>query len=129
MAKKVTVNNLQDAIKDILDDYGDQVYENLEEITQRIGKKGVEAVRNSSKEALNGRVYASGWGMTVEKNRLYTSVIIHNKKQAGLAHLLEHGHVKANGTGRYGQWSGVEHLLPVEEKLVDEFESEVVSKL
>lgn len=129
MAKKVTVNNLQDAIKDILDDYGDQVYENLEEITQRIGKKGVEAVRNSSKEALNGKVYASGWGMTVEKNRLYTSVIIHNKKQAGLAHLLEHGHVKANGTGRYGQWSGVEHLLPVEEKLVDEFESEVAAKL
>lgn len=129
MAKKVTVNNLQDAIKDILDDYSDQVYENLEEITQRIGKKGVEAVRNSSKEAFNGKVYASGWGMTVEKNRLYTSVIIHNKKQAGLAHLLEHGHVKANGTGRYGQWSGVEHLLPVEEKLVDEFESEVVSKL
>lgn len=129
MAKKVTVNNLQDAIKDILDDYGDQVYENLEEITQRIGKKGVEAVRNSSKEAFNGKVYASGWGMTVEKNRLNTSVIIHNKKQAGLAHLLEHGHVKANGTGRYGQWSGVEHLLPVEEKLVDEFESEVVSKL
>lgn len=129
MAKKVTVNNLQDAIKDILDEYSDQVYENLEEITQRIGKKGVEAVRNSSKEAFNGKVYASGWGMTVEKNRLYTSVIIHNKKQAGLAHLLEHGHVKANGTGRYGQWSGVEHLLPVEEKLVDEFESEVVSKL
>lgn len=129
MAKKVTVNNLQDAIKDILDEYSDQVYENLEEITQRIGKKGVEAVRNSSKEAFNGKVYASGWGMTVEKNRLYTSVIIHNKKQAGLAHLLEHGHVKANGTGRYGQWDGVEHLLPVEEKLVDEFESEVVSKL
>ena len=99
MAKKVTVNNLQDAIKDILDDYGDQVYENLEEITQRIGKKGVEAVRNSSKEAFNGKVYASGWGMTVEKNRLYTSVIIHNKKQAGLAHLLEHGHVKANDNG------------------------------
>lgn len=129
MAKKVTVNNLQDAIKDILDEYSDQIYENLDEITQRIGKKGVEAVRNSSKEAFNGKVYASGWGMTVEKNRLYTSVIIHNKKQAGLAHLLEHGHVKANGTGRYGQWDGVEHLLPVEEKLVDEFESEVVSKL
>lgn len=129
MAKKVTVDNLQDAIKDILDEYSDQIYENLDEITQRIGKKGVEAVRNSSKEAFNGKVYASGWGMTVEKNRLYTSVIIHNKKQAGLAHLLEHGHVKANGTGRYGQWDGVEHLLPVEEKLIDEYESEVVSKL
>lgn len=129
MAKKVTVNNLQDAIKDILDEYNDQIYENLDEITQRIGKKGVEAVKNSSKEAFNGKTYASGWGMTVEKNRLYTTVIIHNKKQAGLAHLLEHGHVKANGTGRYGFWNGKEHLLPVEEQLVEEYESEVASKL
>lgn len=129
MAKKVTVDNLQDAIKDILDEYSDQIYENLDEITQRIGKKGVEAVKNSSKEAFNGKKYASGWTMTAEKQRLYTTVIIHNKKQAGLAHLLENGHVKANGTGRYGQWDGVEHLLPVEEKLIDEYESEVVRNL
>lgn len=129
MAKKVTVDNLQDAIKDILDEYSDQIYENLDEITQRIGKKGVEAVKNSSKEAFYGKKYASGWTMTAEKQRLYTTVIIHNKKQAGLAHLLENGHVKANGTGRYGQWDGVEHLLPVEEKLIDEYESEVVRNL
>lgn len=129
MAKKVTVDNLQDAIKDILEEYSDQIYENLDEITQRIGKKGVEAVKNSSKEAFNGKKYASGWTMTAEKQRLYTTVIIHNKKQAGLAHLLENGHVKANGTGRYGQWDGVEHLLPVEEKLIDEYESEVVRNL
>lgn len=129
MAKKVTIDNLQDAIDDILKEYAGQVYENLDEITQRIGKKGVEALKNSSKDTFGGKKYASGWTMTAEKNRLYTTVIIHNKKQAGLAHLLENGHVKANGTGRYGFWEGKEHILPVEESLVDEYESEVTANL
>lgn len=126
---KVTVDNLRSAIDEILDDYAGDIYENLDEITQRIGKKGVEALKNTSKEDFAGKKYASGWGMTVEKNRLYTSIIIHNKKQAGLTHLLENGHVKANGSGRYGFWEGIEHILPVEEELVDEYESEVSQSL
>ncbi len=129
MAKKVTVDNLQEAINDILDEYQDKVYENLDEITQRIGKKGVEAVKNSSKDTFDGKKYASGWAMQAEKNRLYTTVVIYNKKQAGLAHLLENGHVKANGTGRYGQWDGRSHIAPVEEKLIEEYESEVANNL
>lgn len=129
MGKKVTVDNLQSAIDEILDDYEGQIYENLDQITKQIGQKGVEALKNSSKEAFNGKKYASGWAMAQEKNRLYTTVTIYNKKQAGLAHLLENGHVKANGTGRYGFWDGKEHILPVEEKLVDEYESEVVNNL
>ena len=129
MAKKVTIDSLADAVNEILAEYSDSIYENLDEITQRIGKKGVEAVKSASSDTFKGKNYASGWGMTVEKNRLYTTVIIHNKKQAGLAHLLENGHVKANGTGRYGFWEGREHILPVEEKLVDEYESEVIQSL
>ena len=129
MAKKVTIDNLQAAINDILEDYEGEIYENLDAITQEIGKKGVEALKNSSKDAFKGKNYASGWAMISEKNRLYTTVIIYNKKQAGLAHLLENGHVKANGTGRYGMWEGVTHILPVEEKLVSEYESEVAQGL
>ena len=129
MGKKVTIDNLQCAIDEILDDYEGQIYENLDEITKQVGQKGVEALKNSSKQAFDGKKYASGWAMVQEKNRLYTTVTIYNKKQAGLAHLLENGHVKANGTGRYGFWEGKEHILPVEEKLVEEYESEVVNSL
>lgn len=129
MAQKVTVDNLTAAINKILEDYQGEIYENLDQITRQIGQKGVEALKNSSKSTFNGKKYASGWAMTTEKNRLYTTVIIYNKKQAGLAHLLENGHVKANGTGRYGQWDGKQHILPVEEQLVDEFESEVAQSL
>lgn len=129
MAKKVTIDNLQDAISSVLEEYEGEIYENLDAITQKIGKKGVEALKNSSKEAVGGKTYASGWAMLAEKNRLYTTVTIYNKKQPGLAHLLENGHVKANGTGRYGQWNGIEHILPVEEQLVSEYESEVAEGL
>lgn len=129
MAQKVTVDNLTAAINKILEDYQGEIYENLDQITRQIGQKGVEALKNSSKSTFDGKKYASGWAMIAEKNRLYTTVIIYNKKQAGLAHLLENGHVKANGTGRYGIWEGRQHILPVEEQLVDEFESEVVQNL
>lgn len=129
MAKKVTVDNLTDAINEILAEYQGDIYENLDQITRQIGQKGVEALKNSSKQAFAGKKYASGWAMLVEKNRLYTTVIIYNKKQAGLAHLLENGHVKANGTGRYGFWEGKQHILPVEEQLVEEYESEVAQNL
>lgn len=129
MAKKVTIDNLTDAINDILSEYQGEIYENLDQITKEIGQKGVEALKNTSKSTFEGKKYASGWAMQLERNRLYTTVIIYNKKQAGLAHLLENGHVKANGTGRYGFWDGKQHILPVEEQLVDEYESEVAQNL
>ena len=130
MGKRVTIDNLPQAIDEILAEYEGQVYENLDEITQRIGQKGVSAVKASTKKAkFKGQKYVSGWAMQAYKNRVYTTVVIYNKKQAGLTHLLENGHVKANGTGRYGMWEGREHIEPVEQKLIAEYESEVTTQL
>lgn len=129
MAKKVTIDNLSETIADILSEYQGDIQDNINEITKRIGQKGVQALKSQSKTTFDGKTYASGWGYTVEQNRLYTTVIIHNKKQAGLAHLLENGHVKANGTGRYGFYEGVEHIYPVEQEVIKAYESEVVNAL
>lgn len=129
MAKKVTIDNLQSEINNIMQSYADDVQANIDVITKKIGQKGAQALRNESKSTFNGEKYAKGWGVTVEKTRLYTTVIIHNKKQAGLAHLLEHGHVKANGTGRYGRWDGRTHIAPIETQLIAQYEREVKAKL
>lgn len=129
MAKKVTFDNLQSEIDKILQKYADDVQTNIDIITRKIGQKGAQAIRNEAKGKFSGDKYATGWGTTVEKNRLYTTVYIHNKKQAGLAHLLEHGHVKANGTGRYGYWDGRTHIAPIETQLVAQYEREVKAKL
>lgn len=127
MAKKVTIDNLQSEIDKILDEYADDLQANINKVTKKIGQKGVQALRNQSKATFDGKTYASGWTATTEEHRLYTTVIIHNRKQAGLAHLLENGHVKANGTGRYGMWNGREHIAPVEQELVATYEREVKS--
>lgn len=129
MAKKVTIDNLGDAIKDILDEYAGEVNDNLAVITKKIGQKGAQALRNESKSKFDGSKYASGWTYSVDKQRLYTTVTIYNSKQPGLAHLLENGHVKANGTGRYGFWEGIQHIYPVEQELIASYEGEVINAL
>ena len=136
MAKKVTVENLGAEISKILDEYAGEVQDNLSAITKQIGQKGAAALRNKSKETFpvmkghktSGK-YESGWTSAVEKTRVYTAVTIYNRKRASLAHLLEFGHVSANGTGRYGRVPEHPHVAPVEEALVVEYEREVKNNL
>lgn len=130
MAKKVTLETLGDEIKKILDEYQDDITTNIDIVTKQIGQKGAAALRNQSKATFEGKNYASGWTATTEKTRLYTVVTIHNKRQAGLAHLLEFGHVSANGTGRNYETDkapvkGREHIAPIEQELVFQYEKEV----
>ena len=133
MAKKVTLDTLGDEINKILDEYAGEIDKNIDTVTKLIGQKGAAALRNQSKSTFpDGKRYASGWTSTVEKTRVYTAVTIHNKKQAGLAHLLEFGHVSANGTGRgyiteKAPVAGREHIAPVEQELVVQYEREVKS--
>lgn len=130
MAKKTPVDKLNSAISDILDEYVEDLRGNLDSIVPEIGKKGVQALKASARRAVNGTgEYARGWKSQVERTRTGTSVVIYNE-HPGLPHLLEHGHVTRNGTGReYPQTPAHEHIEPVAEELIETFEREVVSKL
>jgi hypothetical protein len=130
MGKKVTVDNLASEVQKILDEYGEEVAQNLDEITRRVGQKGAQALRNDSKAAFpkgTGK-YAKGWTYQVERSRLSTSVIIYNKTP-GLPHLLEHGHAVVAGGRVAGRYDGKKHIEPVEQKLILEYEKEVLTKL
>ena len=133
---KVTIANFDQEVQKILDEYGDDISRNIDIITKRVGQKGVQMLKNesssafpvpSSKRPSTGK-YASGWTSKTEKNRLYTTVTIYNRTP-GLPHLLEHGHAIVAGGRVAGQFEGKEHIAPVEEKLVNEFEREVTTKL
>jgi hypothetical protein len=133
MAKKVTLENLDSEIKKILDEYGDEVNQNLDIITKRIGQKGAQALKNESlSEFPNSKKHKQRYGQTwtyeVEKKRLYTAVTIYNK-QAGLPHLLENGHALVAGGRSLGQVPGHEHIAPIADKLEQEYEAEVKAKL
>lgn len=133
MARRTTIDKLNDAIADILDEYADEIGDRVAEVTEAMGKKGVQAVRAQSKEKLqthSGKYkYARGWKLKVDKARLNTTATIYNEHYS-LPHLLEHGHVTSNGTGRvYPRTPAHEHIAPVAEELTESFQREVVEKL
>lgn len=129
MAKKVTIDSFDKEIEKILSEYGDEVSKNLDSITKQIGQKGAQLLRNESKSSFGGTgKYARGWTYQVQEGRLYTKVTIYNRTP-GLPHLLEYGHAVILGGRVYGDYSGKVHIQPVEEKVVKEYEREVVSKL
>lgn len=133
MAKKVTLENLGAEIEKILQEYEDEVEENLDIVTRKIGKMGAQALKNESLSAFpdsgrHDKRYGSTWTSTVEKKRLYTKVIIYNS-QAGLPHLLENGHALVAGGRRQGSVKGREHIEPIEQELIEEYEQEVIERL
>lgn len=128
-SRKVTIENLGSEISKILDEYAGNVDENVDEITKKIGRKGAQALKNESLAKFKDskkhkKRYGQTWTSKAEKKRLYTTVTIYNS-QPGLPHLLEYGHASRNG----GRVMGKEHISPVEQQLIAEFEREVRSKL
>ena len=126
---RITADRLDEEIKKILDDYGEDVEKNLDEITKKVAQKGRSALRNESKSKFGGTgKYAQGWQVTPVKYPHYTSCVIHNKL-AGLPHLLEHGHVLIMGGRKVGFVEGREHISIVEDELIKQYEREVLNVL
>ena len=134
MAKKVTLEGLESAVKQILDDYDNDVKNNLASIVGDVTKKGVLALRSESATTFGTtkarkKKYAKTWTSTFQTGRVSMQGTIYNT-QAGLPHLLENGHVLRNGTKRtFGFVQGREHIAKVEKELERLLEQEVKSKL
>ena len=131
MARKTAIDKLAADIGKILEEYQDDVKGNLSEIVTKTAKKGAQAVRRASKQATETHTgeYYKGWTSQVYKERMGTSAVIYNKRP-GLPHLLEHGHVTRNGTGRsYPPTPAHQHIAPVNDEIVETFTREVTSKL
>lgn len=134
MAKKVTVDKLGSAIRDILNEYQGSVVNDIGLITREVTKKGVQALKTESR-ATFGQVpqrkkkYANTWTATTLTGRYSTQGTIYNT-QPGLPHLLENGHVCRNGTGRkFDDVPGRVHIAKVEKELVESFERELKGRL
>ena len=131
MARKTAMDKLSEAIAGILEEYSGDVAENVGAIAVEMGKRGAQALRNNSREALNkgSGEYAKGWTYQADRGRMNTTVTIFNNHPS-LPHLLEFGHVTRNGTSRvFPRTPAHEHIAPVEAELVEAFEREVVAKL
>lgn len=131
---KVTLANFDKELAKILEDYQEDVVNNMDTIVQKMGQKGSQLLRNESLsvypkgQGQSTGQYAKNWTVKFEKGRLYSTAIIHNR-EPGLPHLLEHGHAIKNGGRTTGEFKGREHIAPVEKELIEAYEREVIQKL
>ena len=135
MSKKIGAVNLDKALKEILKEYGDDVYNALDEAVDDVCLDGVEKLRSVRSFAPNGHPsgdYSGSWVYDNELKslRYKTRRVIHNEEHYRLTHLLEHGHVIRNGTGRtFGTTPAYVHIEPVEKWTINELPKVVKDRI
>lgn len=102
-------------MKEILDTVNKDVKEATKRNIDAVSKEAVQKLKNTSPRKTGS--YSKGWGA---KRQGEMDVIIYNRTDAPLTHLLENGHVIRNKKGTYGRVSGIKHIAPVEEWASDE---------
>ena len=107
---KVTVNDVADAIAAELQQYSQDVTEGLKRDVKQVAKECKQEIQRNS-PVLTGS-YKKGWRDQVEfEGREDIRVVVKNKTDYQLTHLLENGHAKVNG----GRVQGKPHIRPAEQ--------------
>lgn len=123
--------NLRLEVNDILKDYSEDAIEATKEVVEKVAKESAKRLKSVSSEKFGSGKYARGWTSTVEKTRLTVEGIVHGKSGTyQLAHLLEHGHVTRNGTGRtFAPTPAHPHIADVEEWANQKAYNDIMEKL
>lgn len=113
MANNISIDGLSEAIARELRAFSNHVEEEVRKAARDETKKGVEKLKATSPTRGGNNSYATGWKVKKQKDN-YT---IYNEKKPQLTHLLENGHVNRDGS----RTSGIVHIKPVEEEVIEGF--------
>lgn len=106
----IKVDGLADAIERELAAYSRKVTDSLKKEVKQAGKECRQEIRQNS-PVLTGS-YQRGWrSETAFESKNDIRVVVRNKTDYQLAHLLEYGHAKVNG----GRVEGKPHIGPAEQ--------------
>lgn len=119
-SRKITADNLGEAIAEILEEYGDEVQKDMDDVVKNVGKAGVKAIKSASGVFGGTGKYRNGWTSQTDTERYGSTVTIYNRTP-GLPHLLENGHAKRGG----GRVPGKTHIATVEQELIKQFEEQI----
>lgn len=116
--KNIKVGDLADTVAKELSEYKQDVTDDLKKEIKQVAKACKQEIQQNS-PALTGS-YRKGWRDRVEyESRDDVRVIVHNKTDYQLTHLLENGHAKVNG----GRVNAQPHIAPAcenaEKKLIN----------
>ena len=109
---------------ELLDEINRDVQESVKKSIDSVSKEAVQKLRNTS--PIKTGSYAKGWS---KKKQSDVDVVVYNRTNAPLTHLLENGHVIKNKKGTYGRTPGIKHIAPVEEWAVDELPRRIMEDI
>lgn len=114
---KVDVDQLAAEIAKELALFSQDVVENVNVSSERVGKAAVKRLKETSPKDKGD--YAKSWAMATEPavGQPHKRIIHAKAPHYRLTHLLEHGHTKVGG----GRVEGRPHIQPAEEEVIREF--------
>lgn len=112
-------------MQEALDEYGDQISENVKEAVHKTALLGVRALKSETREVINGKVYYRGWRTFSKTSEMTQHETIYNAKQPQLTHLLEYGHAKRGG----GRTEPRPHISKVDDLLKKTLQTELEARL
>lgn len=111
-------------MEELLDEINKEVEDSAKSNMNAVAKESAQKLRNTSPKKSGS--YAKGWSV---KKQGDMDVIVHNKTDYQLTHLLENGHVVRNKKGTYGRTNGIKHIASVEGWAVEELPRRILEDI
>lgn len=124
MSKTVSPQNLTEAVMKYLEEYKEDIEEDVVELSQTIGKQAKAELKAISPRATGD--YAAGWSISTQKGANFYTTKICNKTHYRLTHLLEFGHITRNGITRTRKFP---HVRPTEDKYKEQFVKDLEKRI
>lgn len=120
--------SLQVQMKQILEQYEEDVQQVANDAIKTVSKEAVQKLKSTSPKK-SGR-YARGWAKkSVGSHGSIVDIVVYNRTDWQLTHLLNNGHIIRNKYGTHGRKNGDNHIGKVEQWANQEVESEIERKL
>jgi len=124
MSKKVSIDHLEDAIMQELEEYASLASDELKDAVRKTAKDVRTDIRDSA-PVKTGK-YKRSWSVKkVSETADSINLVVHSRNRYQIAHLLEHGHAKRGG----GRVAARPHIAPAEQKGNEELEKLIKQKL
>ena len=113
-------NDLETAVMSALTEYNEAVDAEVKQAVKDVASECLKEIKANAPK--RSGAYRKGWRKKVKYEDVSdTRIVIHNAKYYSLAHLLEYGHLTANGR----RIEGNPHIRPAEEHAAEKLVKKV----